>query len=76
MNSWTGKIIIVGLAIAFVPLLAAIISKLVAHGVHVWTEWITNVFSGGAGLEGIVKLCIYLIAITLLVKYLSRPRSG
>ena len=72
MNSWTGRIIIVGLAIVFVPLLASIVSKLVAQGIHTWTEWITNVFSGSAGLEGMVKLCVYLIAITVLIKYLRR----
>ncbi len=73
--NWTGRIIAIILAIVFAGFLASVISKLVVQGLHAWTEWITNVLSGSAGLEGMVKLGVYLIVITLLIRFITR-RNG
>jgi hypothetical protein len=73
--NWTGRIIAIVLTIVFAGFLANLISKLVVQGLHTWTEWITSVLSGGAGLEGMVKLGVYLIVITLLIRFITR-RNG
>ncbi len=72
MNGWAGRIIIIALAIAFVPLLAGIISNIVAQGVQALTNWTANISRGDLGLAGMVKLCVYLIAFTLLIKFLGK----
>ena len=77
MNSWTGRIIMIILAIAFVPLLVTIISHLAVLVINAGIQGITSLFdpfsmSGDAKLSGVIKLCLYLVAGTLLVKYLLR----
>jgi hypothetical protein len=72
MNSWTARIVAIISTGLFAYLLACLIPKLVVQGVHALNEWITNVLSGGAGLEGILKLCVYLIAVTLLIRFMTR----
>jgi len=72
MNSWTGRIIIIVLAALFVPFLASIISQIVVQGVQALTSWTANLFRGDMGLGGMVKLCVYLIAIILLIKLFVR----
>ena len=72
MNSWTGRIIIIVLAALFVPFLAGIISQIVVQGVQALTNWTANLFRGNMGLGGMVKLCVYLIAITLLIKIITK----
>jgi hypothetical protein len=77
MNSWTGRIIMVILAIAFIPLLASVVSQLVVQAVNAGIQGITSLFdpfsmSGDARLGGVIKLCLYLVAGTFLLKYLLR----
>ena len=70
--NWTIRIIAIVSTIVFAGFLANLISKLVVQGLHTWTEWITNVLSGSAGLEGMVKLGVYLIVITLVIRFITR----
>jgi hypothetical protein len=72
MNGWTVRIAAIILTGIFAYQLTLIIPKLVVQGVHALNGWITNVLSGGAGLEGILTLCIYLIAVTLLIRFMTR----
>jgi hypothetical protein len=77
MNSWTTRIIIIVLAIAFLPILINLVSQLAVQGINAATQGIKGLFdpfsmSGDAKLGGIIKLCLYLIAITFLVKYFLR----
>ena len=72
MNSLTGRIIIIALAIVFVPFLAGIISQVVVQGVQALTNWTANIFHGDLGLGGMVKLCVYLTTITLLIKFMTK----
>lgn len=70
--NWTGRIIIIALAVAFVPFLAGMISQLSVQGINALANWTTNVVHGDHGLGGMVKLCVYVIAITLLIKFMMK----
>jgi hypothetical protein len=75
MNSWTTRIIIIILVIAFLPILINLVSQLAVQGINATTQGIKSLFdpfsmSGDARLAGVIKLCLYLIAITFLVRFL------
>jgi len=59
MNS-TRIILIIIITVLLASLAAYIIPKLMVQGAHALNDWITNVLSGSAGLEGILRLCIYI----------------
>jgi len=77
MNSWMTKTIIIVLAIAFLPILINLVSLLAVEGINAAIQGIKGLFDpfsmrGDAKLGGIIKLCLYLIAITFLVKFFLR----
>jgi len=81
MNPWVWRIIIIVVAVAFVPLIvsgtAALITKGiygVSQGIHTMLEPLSG--SGDARLEGVIRLCLYLIVITLLARFLFGGRGG
>ena len=77
---WTHRIIIIILALALLPILVHFVTLFSMQAIHAATQGIQNLFqplamTGDARLEGIIKLCLYLIGITLLVKFLIGPRG-
>jgi len=75
MNSWMTKTIIIVLAIAFLPILINVVSMLAVQGINATIQGIQGLFdpfamSGDAKLGGVIKLCLYLVAITFLVRFL------
>ena len=82
MNPWMIRIIIVILAIALLPFVVNGVAHLVTTGVNTAGEEIYRVgvepFSrtGSARTEGVIRLCLYLIAGTLIIKYLLGRRGG
>lgn len=79
MKPWIWRSIIIILAIAFVPMIVAGVASLVTAGIHVVGQNVHSLLrplsmSGDARLEGIIRLCLYLVAITLLARVLFRGR--
>ena len=77
MNPWILRIIIIILAIAFVPLLVGGIASLVAGGIYSIERSVHSIvgllsLSGEERLEGMIRICLYLIVVTFLVKVLMR----
>lgn len=75
MNPWIWRIIIIILAVAFVPIIVSGISMLITNAIHSVGDGVTNLFrpfsqSGNAKLEGIIQLCLYLISIGLLARFI------
>lgn len=75
MRPWLWKVILVILAFAFLPLVVAGTASLVSsaiYGVAGTFQGLLSPFSmsGGARLEGIIRLCLFLISITFLVQVL------
>jgi uncharacterized membrane protein HdeD (DUF308 family) len=69
------RTIIIILAIAFVPILINLVSLVAVQGINATIQGIKSLFdpfsmSGDARLGGVIKLCLYLIAITFLVRFL------
>ena len=81
MNRWLVWIIVVGLALAFVPLIVKGIAALTVRGVNAVSHEIESLLgplsmTGDARMEGLIELCLYLVAIVLLAKVFSRSRAG
>ena len=81
MNPWILRIIIIILAIAFIPIIVTGTASLISGGIHSASEGIHSLFrplsmSGDARLEGVIRLCLYLISITLLVRFLFGRKGG
>ena len=81
MNPWIWRLIILILAIAFVPLIISGTASLISSGIHSAQEAIHTLIiplsePGEERLKGIIRLCLYLIAITLLARVLFGRRGG
>jgi hypothetical protein len=77
MNPWILRLIIIVAAIALVPVIISGASSLVTSGIYSVGESVNSLLrplslSGEARLQGIIKICLYLIAVTFLVKVLMR----
>jgi len=75
MKPWMIRLIVIILAIAFVPLIVSGVSALVVDAIHGVSHGINSLFAplsktGEPRLEGLIRLCLYLITITLLVRFL------
>ena len=73
MNPWVWRIIVIGFALAFIPLIVKGIAALTVRGVHAISRGIESLLgplsmTGDARMEGLIQLCLYLVVITLLVK--------
>ena len=81
MNPWIWRIIIIILAIAFVPIIVSGTASLITSGIQEFGESIHAIFRplsmrGEAKLKGIIELCLYLVSITFIIKFLFGGRSG
>ena len=81
MNPWIWRIIVIGFALAFIPLIVKGIAALTVRGVHAISRGIESLLgplsmTGDARMEGLIELCLYLVAIVLLAKAFSRSRQG
>lgn len=79
MNPWILRIIVLVLAVAFLPVLISGVSHLTSQAIDAAGNSVKNLLaplSGSSGnrTEGIIKLCLYLIAGSLLVKFLLKGR--
>ncbi len=75
MNPWIWRLIILGAAICFVPLIVSGTASLVVKAIHGTGASIHSLLRplsmpGDARLEGLIRLCLYLISITLLLSFL------
>lgn len=81
MNPWIWRIIIIILAVAFIPIIISGTASLISSGIHGVGQSIHSLLRplsqpGDARLEGIIRLCLYLISITLLARFLFGRRGG
>ena len=81
MNPWIWRIVIVILAVAFIPIIVNGTASLVTSGINEVSQNIHSLlrpFSmrGEARMEGIIRLSLYVIAVTLLVRFLFGGRRG
>jgi hypothetical protein len=79
MNRWLVWIIVVGLALAFVPLIVKGIAALTVRGVNAVSHEIESLLgplsmTGDPRMQGLIELCLYLVAIVYIGKFLSRIR--
>ena len=79
MNPWIVRIIAIILAVALVPIMVSGTASLVADAIQSAGEGIHSLFtpfsmSGEARLQGVIRLCLYLISITLLIRFLLRTK--
>lgn len=79
MNPWVWRSIIIILAVAFIPIIISGTAALVTSGIHGISQWIQSLISpfsetGDAKLQGLIRLALYLITITLLVRFLIGRR--
>jgi hypothetical protein len=75
MNPWIWRVIIIILAVAFIPIIVNGTASLVTSGMNEVSQSIHSVlrpFSmrGGERMEGIIRLCLYIISITLVIRFL------
>jgi hypothetical protein len=80
MNPWIWRIVIVILAVAFIPIIVNGTASLVTSGINEVSQSIHSLFrpfsmTGGARMEGIIRLSLYVVAITFLVRFLFGGRK-
>jgi len=71
------RIVIFIVALIFSLIVVPVIASLATNAVSFMGESITALFrpftlSGEARLEGLIKMCLYLIIITFLIRFLLR----
>ena len=71
MNPWIIRIIVILLAVAFLPVIVSGTANLISGAIQSTGQVIQGLFApfsmrGDAKLEGVIRLCLYLIAIMLL----------
>jgi uncharacterized protein involved in outer membrane biogenesis len=71
------RIVIFIVAIILVLIIVPVVASLATNAVSFMGESITSLFrpftlSGDARLEGLIKMCLYLIVITFLIRFLLR----
>ena len=81
MNPWVWRLVFIILAIAFLPIIVSGTATLVTKAVEGAGETINSLMRplsmrGDARLEGLIRLCLYLISITLLIRFLFGRRGG
>ena len=77
MNPWVLRLIIIVAAIALVPVIISGAASLVTSGIYSIGESVNSLLrplsqGGEARLEGMIRLFMYLITVTILVKVLLR----
>ena len=79
MNPWIQRAIVVILSVAFVPLIVTGISALTMRGINAIRHEIESLLgplsmTGDPRMQGLIELCLYLVAIVYIGKLLSRIR--
>ena len=79
MNPWIQRAIVVILSVAFVPLIVTGISALTMRGVKAVSQGVESLIgplsmTGDPRMQGLIELCLYLVAIVYIGKFLSRIR--
>lgn len=77
MNDWTWRIILSLVALFLTPIVVSMATSLAVNGVAYVNHIITGLFrplamSGEARLQALIKLCLYLVSITLILRFLLR----
>jgi len=81
MRTWVFRIIVVIAAIAIIPLLVNGTATLVSHGVNgvsrIVHQTIVAPFSmsGSMRMEALIRLCLYLVAVLLVAKFVFARRG-
>jgi len=81
MNPWVLRLIIIIAAIALVPVIVSGAASLVSSGIYSIGESVNSFLwllsqGGEARLEGVIRICLYLIFITLLIRFLFGRKGG
>ena len=81
MNPWVWRLVVIILAVAFLPIIVSGTATMVTKAVEGVGETINSLIRplsmrGDARLEGLIRLCLYLISITLLIRFLFGRRGG
>ena len=81
MNTWLWRIILIVVAVALLPILIDGTTRLAVHWMNAITRETSTLFdpfslSGDARVGGVIKLCLYLIAGTLLIRFFINRRQG
>ena len=77
MNPWIWRALLIIVAIALLPTIVSGTASLITSGIHGIGESIHSILRplsmrGEAKLKGIIELCLYLVSITILIKFLFR----
>ena len=80
MNPWIPRIIIVVLAMAVLPLVVNGVAHLTTQAVEAVGRGVQGLLAplsdhGSDRIEGVIKLCLYLVAVVFLAKFLFRARK-
>ena len=81
MNPWVWRIIVIGLALAFIPLIVKGIASLTVRGVHAVSHEIESLLgplsmTGDARMQGLIELCLYLVVVMVIVNRLFGKKGG
>ncbi len=80
MNPWIPRIVIVVLAVAVLPLVVNGVAHLTTQAVEAVGRGVQGLLAplsaqGSGRIEGVIKLCLYLVAVVFLAKFLFRARK-
>jgi hypothetical protein len=80
MKDWIWRIVIIILALAIVPPIINGTASIVISGIATISKTVHSFIgtvsgSGDARLESLIKLCLYLISITILIRFLFNKKG-
>ena len=75
--TWKMRLVLSVIALIVSTIMVPAVANLTAKGIYYFRETIVKVLapltlSGDARLEGLISLCLYLVIITLLVRFIVR----
>jgi hypothetical protein len=80
MKDWIWRIVLILLALAIVPPIINGTAAIVISGIAAISKTVHSFIgtvsgSGDARVESLIKLCLYLISITILIKFLFKRKD-
>jgi hypothetical protein len=80
MNPWITRIIILILAVPLVPIIVNGTAKIITNSIQATQKGVIGLLSpvgmsGQAGLEGAIRLGLYLIVVTLIARFFFSRRG-
>ena len=77
MSQWSVGVIVIIIAMAFVPLIINGVAAGIEQGIDGISHFIKGVFdsgsrSGDVRLQGLIKLCLYLVCVVFLVDFICQ----